>query len=299
MKQIGLAMHNCHQAQNCFPQAAGFFPEKCGRPMPYSSGPDGIQAWPDDPYPGQSPISTSPDHPPANIGTIHYMLLPYMEQEAIYMAYMGCTQNYDAGHPDYNPPLAAARQVWAFLEPRTHLSLPPPCYICPSDTSMEPNGMILEAGTPGLGGTSYVANIQALGCFYMTQPSYQTHPTVESWTDGSSNTIVFVERLAGAPDYGDGRAAWVGVVPVPEFNPFYGATDPSNKLDPAHYYDVPPQDCPAVADASSARCQSGHPGGINALLGDGSVRNISPYISKQTWVNAILPNDGQVLGNDW
>ena len=118
--------------------------------------------------------------PPANVATIQYMLLPYMEQDALYMHYSGDTQWL----------------VW-YVD---RFSLPPIVYVCPSDTSLEPNGLLnTTAGTPGLGAVSYVPNIQAMGHFYMTQPSYKTHPTVGSWGDGSSNTIVFVERYAGAP----------------------------------------------------------------------------------------------------
>jgi hypothetical protein len=32
---------------------------------------------------------------------------------------------------------------------------------------------------------------------------------------------------------------------------------------------------------------------------DGSTRLVSVHISPTTWVRAIWPNDGFVLGNDW
>jgi len=35
------------------------------------------------------------------------------------------------------------------------------------------------------------------------------------------------------------------------------------------------------------------------VLGDGSVRTIAPSISSDTWNKACLPNDGNVLGDDW
>ena len=35
------------------------------------------------------------------------------------------------------------------------------------------------------------------------------------------------------------------------------------------------------------------------LLGDASVRSVTPSISAQTWNYACLPNDGQILGSDW
>jgi hypothetical protein len=34
-------------------------------------------------------------------------------------------------------------------------------------------------------------------------------------------------------------------------------------------------------------------------LADGSVRTVSYSISKSTWLHAITPDDGNVLGPDW
>jgi prepilin-type N-terminal cleavage/methylation domain-containing protein len=39
--------------------------------------------------------------------------------------------------------------------------------------------------------------------------------------------------------------------------------------------------------------------GLQVSLADGSVRTVSPSVSGLTWRNALLPSDGQVLGNDW
>jgi prepilin-type N-terminal cleavage/methylation domain-containing protein/prepilin-type processing-associated H-X9-DG protein len=272
MKQVGVAMHNCHTVNNCFPQAGGYFPGKC---LFSPSTAYGIWAWPPNGPPGTQGESTTP---PANVSSIQYMLLPYMEQEPLYLNHYGNTQ------------------WWVFATDR--LSMPPTTYLCPSDTTIESNGLALTVqGGPGLGAVSYVPNIQAMGHYYMTQPSYKTHPTLESWGDGSSNTIVFVERYADAPNFDYGRTAWLGVIPGPEYNPFFGANDTNG--DPGWYAWQPPQDSPPVPQASAARCQSGHPGGMNALLGDGSVRSISPMISSPTWIHAIMPNDGKTLGSDW
>ena len=38
---------------------------------------------------------------------------------------------------------------------------------------------------------------------------------------------------------------------------------------------------------------------MNVALMDGSVRNVSPSLSQQTWTNALNPADGQALGGDW
>jgi prepilin-type N-terminal cleavage/methylation domain-containing protein len=263
MKQIGVAMHNCHSLHNCFPQAAGYFPDPCQYAVPA-----GFPAWnwPPDPAPGQSTSA------PANIGTIQYMLLPYMEQEALYMAFTGSTQN--------------ARQVWW---DHNRLRLPPRCYVCPSDTTIEPDG---SAPLANVGVTCYVANIQSLGIWYANQPSCQTHPTIESMTDGSSNTVVFAERYGQSPD-GTFRTAWLGCLPYEPCNPFFAANDANGPNI------SPPQDAPTMENVNYSGTQSAHPGAMNVLLADSSVRAVSPTISTATWTYAIKPNDDQTLGSDW
>src|SRR5262249_20597078 len=40
-------------------------------------------------------------------------------------------------------------------------------------------------------------------------------------------------------------------------------------------------------------------GGIQVLLGDGSVKMVGPGVSVPTWSRAVLPADGQPLGSNW
>jgi hypothetical protein len=48
------------------------------------------------------------------------------------------------------------------------------------------------------------------------------------------------------------------------------------------------------------RPQSRHTGGVVVVaMGDGSARYVSRKVSQVTWVQAIDPNDGQRLGEDW
>ena len=148
MKQIGVAMHNCHSAQNCFPQAAGFFPGKCLWAADLSKG---YSDWPPDPITVNGVNVQSPVGYAANAGTIQYMLLPYMEQTDQYMEIYGCTQN--ARDPSkavvQGPPFddlskINPEQVWYW----GRFSLPPPTYHCPSDTTCGADGFVNVPNTP-------------------------------------------------------------------------------------------------------------------------------------------------------
>ena len=85
------------------------------------------------------------------------------------------------------------------------------------------------------------------------------------------------------------------------FNGFgaFPADYPINRTTGVSAYFTPPQVAPSVANCDPMRLQSFGSGGIQVLLMDGSVRTVSPSASPTTWVRAIVPNDGFVLGNDW
>ena len=55
---------------------------------------------------------------------------------------------------------------------------------------------------------------------------------------------------------------------------------------------------------TSANCNSNngsaaHPGGMNVVLGDASVRFVSANLTQTTWNNVCDPRDGNPMGNDW
>jgi prepilin-type N-terminal cleavage/methylation domain-containing protein len=272
LKQFGIAMHNCHTIYNCFPQTAGMFPDK-NKFNPTG----GIWGWPSD----ADVIKYGNKQPPANIGSIQYFLLAYMEQIPLMMKYKLSTQR---------DPVRNVDTVWY----QDIYSLPPSFYVCPSDPSVKLDGLAIF-GTSKIGVTSYTANVQSLGHFYVGQPHYKEHPTLSDMGDGASHTIAFAERYGMIPKYSDGdyhRCAWLGVVPIPQYNADLYVNDPSTPVSP-------PQDMPDFIQGQGFRAQSGHPGGMNVLLVDSSVQAISASISTQTWTNAIMPNDGKSLGPDW
>src|SRR5262249_12209245 len=105
-----------------------------------------------------------------------------------------------------------------------------------------------------------------------------------SITDGVSNTIFFAERYQMCN--GDVNA-WG----------YYGNYSWSPRF--AYGTKARFQLAPAPADCDASVPQTSHATGMNAGLGDGSVRLLSAKLSSATWWHACTPNGGEVLGADW
>ena len=202
LKQLGIAMHNCHSTYGCFPQAAGYFPN------------------------GKAALSTAP---PANLGTIQYFLLPFVEQDAVYLRYSGSTED----------------NVWNV----TIKQSPPTCYVCPSDRTILSDGTIVVPSISlALGVTNYAANVQAFGHYESSvQPISDMKPTIARFKDGTSNTVAFAERYAMCPDAETGRPAWLGTG-ANVFNAVFAFNDASGTP-----YISTPQDVPDVGAANATQ----------------------------------------------
>jgi len=80
------------------------------------------------------------------------------------------------------------------------------------------------------------------------------------------------------------------------------AANPKYPIDPVtgtSAYFQAPQVGPSQANCDPRRLQSYGASGIQVLLMDGSVRQVSVSMDATTWVRALLPNDGFVLGSNW
>ena len=53
------------------------------------------------------------------------------------------------------------------------------------------------------------------------------------------------------------------------------------------------------ADCDVLYAQTPHPGGMNIVLADGSVRTLSDRVSLTAWQRACDPRDGLPMPNDW
>ena len=74
---------------------------------------------------------------------------------------------------------------------------------------------------------------------------------------------------------------------------------PMNITTGATPFFVLPQNKPTVRECDPKRLNSLSSGVIQVVMMDGSVRGVSTNTSATTWVRALMPNDGGVLGSDW
>ncbi len=250
LKQMSLALHSCNDANGELPSCSGFFP--------------GVQA-------------NHNGTPPAEHGTILYMILPYMEGGNIYNSI--ATNSWDSG-----PYVVKS-------------------YISPGDPTAPSSG--LQNGNRGA--TSYAGNFYVFGDINGTNSGNGSSQAAipRSFPDGQSDTIVFAEWYTACGTGNgnsriwseDGQGSWGGDWDEPSFY-FTGGSAPPTSWTPGLLLPLP-QFQPAVSACNGALLQAPYAGGIMTGLGDGSVRLVGSGVSQQTWTFAVFPNDGQVLGSDW
>ncbi|HEY1189127.1 MAG TPA: DUF1559 domain-containing protein [Gemmata sp.] len=226
-----------------------------------------------------------------------WSILPYMEQDNLYKSLpAGQRSSYFNGSG--TPAVVKA-------------------YICPSDPTNQ-------------GGFAIGYNVASYNVNGMVFATGQYPSLGSSFTDGTSNTVAFVEHIvlcrnpAGGNNATDGRSVWPatnlttgdpivywpGIATTaspPGVGPTGFAVQYSTAMiaDPANgnvaSFKVP-QASPSLGTSGTCdptTANSMHSGTVLAGLGDGSVRGINSSISLRTWNAALSPAGGEVLGSDW
>lgn len=275
LKQLGLAFHSFHDANGRLPAA-------------YQSRPD----LPDGNFYRWSSFA---------------LISPYLEQTAIYNN-LDLNQSLYTLTPGPGPSLRPIHAPWVVL--------PVPVFLCPSDTRTSvvpdwgPANYNVNAGSGANGG----AFANADGVIFQ-----DARVKLTDIIDGTSNTALASESLLGrggaattAPttqlEIQEVYRFLAAVVPLSE-DGCQGATlgqtdrqarwaDGANTTHQyVHYY--PPN--AAVPDCSSRlgnwkAARSRHPGGVNMLLSDGSVRFTRDNIDIVTWRALSTRAGNEVLG---
>jgi prepilin-type N-terminal cleavage/methylation domain-containing protein len=313
LKQIGLALYNAHDAMGAFPPVT--FNGWCNNPAncPNSARYGG-------PYP------KGPD----DKVTFFLCLLPYLEQQNVinskeWGGFTGLNRRRDDTSkiigsdplkvliaPADDSPVNQIDVSWGWFQGgQTFKS---------GLTSYAPNARVFGQPSPlGLSAWNYVWDGAGGGA-----------ARVGTVTDGMSNTLFVIERsmiigdatvthlnygVAGrSASFDDGAQTWSTTDVQPDvFGMFgYNCNDPSQTWDDENgqfwlnagcgafdgangvEYHQPPRPRRPRNQQHWANIYPITSGGVQCLMGDGSVRNISPSVSPVAWSAAVTPNGGEV-----
>jgi len=194
-------------------------------------------------------------------------------------------------------------------------------YLCPSDPTAPSTG-INNQYTGGLGACSYACNYLVFGTAYLnqtqttgtqninnpdgwtasvTQPCPGFMPRIgTTFTDGTSNTILFAEKFAtcnwlgantfATPSPGGNTWCWDGN--SAQWAPAFAMESPWN--DGTKF-----QTQPTSLTCNVGYAQTGHNGGMVIAMADASARTVAPSVSQQTWLAVCTPNGNEILGPDF
>jgi prepilin-type N-terminal cleavage/methylation domain-containing protein/prepilin-type processing-associated H-X9-DG protein len=294
LKQIGLGLHNHHDTVKQFPAAAtNTIPPNAALTANLTTN---------------SNLVRDPNWGPTWV----VRLLPFIEQAGLFNAY-----NMSQGaHASVNQPV---------------VSMPLAIFSCPSDS--KPTAIVnsnlltftMMRGSYGInGGTGRGTNNNVYNNRWRTGLTHLRQlwgARMADILDGSSNTAAVSELIMGTPTGDDSFGAWgyAGAAYITAYNDVAGNNYAANNLPTAINIQTPNCDarlngcksytphcdnnklgvdpihgCEDTNAATGARSQ--HTGGVNVLLGDGSVRFVTNNVNALTWLGLFTIRGGEVLG---
>jgi prepilin-type N-terminal cleavage/methylation domain-containing protein/prepilin-type processing-associated H-X9-DG protein len=292
MKQIGLAMHNYHSAFDCFPPTGG------------------IDIRGNTTGSGLVPQTAS----------IHMRLLNYLEHVDVYNAY-----NFKLGDVLNNVAVAANTTV---------ISTRIAGYLCPSDPNPGNGGTLAGGFGSPVTCVNYAPNagtnrrnvggaVNGISWWLGCNAYYGQLSTLAAVVDGTSNTAGFSEWVKGksgalspGPNLvysiatyanggpqGDVDACNASTTPLWDYKGEYWTLQDTGRGGPYYHVMTPNKKACAVAAGfgnadSFIGPSSMHPGGVNLLLMDGSVRFVKDGISPAVWAALGSRAGGEVISAD-
>jgi type II secretory pathway pseudopilin PulG len=222
--------------------------------------------------------------------TLFFALLPYIDQNNMFQAVWASDYPYTfvAEAPGY--PTAPQ----GFLDVYGKVDLYR-CSSSPWDLSDYPPYSHYAANYVFLGGNDMRISTSFAWGYYNVGASYG----IGSIPDGSSNTVMLGEKNSQLNMWD------MPVTYLPIYAPVFGLTLNPNAGYPYSYWGpftqnaLQPPEYGPPGNWDFMRASSMHRSGMVTGMADGSVRLVAYAISPTTWLNALTPDDGQVLGNDW
>jgi type II secretory pathway pseudopilin PulG len=284
-KQLGLAVHNFHDAYGKLPQA-----------------------WN---YPGMVDQNGNPVTPPniAGVGTWQEFLLPFIEQNNL--------EQQVLTNPTQQKNPALQTVVKTFICPSD-----PSSGLWGYGANMTRPNPVSGGHKPSLGAVNYVGNVWVFnpvspGTVISAMPDGTTNQVIIAeiyqYCNGSfNNTNVY--GAGGAAGGNKDGPAWGFLVDFMQGGSYnvamygcqtsgFGDCNRDYNQGAVGFQIQPLPDGPTPANGGNGcvyqATQTGHTGGMVITLGDGSVRLVGPGVSRKTWEWANYPFDGRVLPSDW
>jgi len=227
-------------------------------------------------------------------------LLPYLEQGNVYKEFGTPADVATAGQGSAPNWTASAVVLKGFA--------------CPSDPTYG-NGQRQGSWASGC----YLANYQVFGnpgagdTNGNNGSNCQGSPNLKSsFSDGTSNTILFGETLTARGDSSPGAntgvfALWshggwnISYMPIFAYGSAAGAnyTSGCQSGSPGLAGNNAKPNAGETFNPDYNRVCSAHTGVVNVAMADGSIRGVSSGVSVATWWAACTPSYGDILGSDW
>lgn len=281
LKQLGIAIHGYHDGNEKLPMGL--------QSIPTGNRRDQMHAGP--------------------AITWNYYLLPFLEQDALHrqITYVGTGVTV----PAYELP-------WNINTPQSPMAVVLPVYLCPSDPGplvyTQTNCYLAKSNYLPLFGGVHRYDHEHLPVGARTALGWNYTTRFSDFSDGLSGTVLLTEYLRGSNVQGDGRGIiWSGlagagsimVALTPNSSTpdtlWWSGCSPEMNLPNANLPCRPSPGLNWPGDSSdiSSTARSRHTGGVQCVLGDGSVKFVTNSISLSTWQAAATIAGGEVLGNDW
>jgi prepilin-type N-terminal cleavage/methylation domain-containing protein len=295
LKQIGLAMHSYNDANGILPPGFGWRP----KPANGNYSPGGVQ------------------------GSGFFYILPYIEQDNLYKsAYTTMTFYYGGATPQnytYNYTYNDPTYGYIFNETSTTAAGATYVNISPNSYQAYIGESVLFRGAPSV----FVAPLDPTqyspayySSYILNQQVYSKDLAIQQIQDGTSNTVLAAEGYGTCYGTSYRIGYWSGyyydsygysyTYTYTWTGTYYKNLYPSGSTTYSYSYmytysptftgSNPPETPQQVYSCNGDRPQA-LSNVCQVLLGDGSVKGVSPSVDPGTWAGALTPNGGEVLGS--